>query len=271
VDRRELGRTGLTVPALGLGTVKIGRNRDVKYPQGFDLPDDAAVERLLETAVEEGVVLWDTAPAYGAAEERLGPFVARHRERLVLCTKAGEEYDGEGSRHAFDRASLTASVHRSLRRLRTDAIDVLLLHSDGRDLEILDDSDALDTIARLRDAGDVRFAGISAKTALGIERGGACLDVVMAPFGPDHPELGDMLRKVHGGGTGVLAIKTLGQGHAVDRGTGDTADPVEAALESVLRPGFVDCAVVGTRSAAHLRHAAAAVRRIVGRASGSAS
>lgn len=271
MDRRELGRTGLSVPALGLGTVKIGRNHDVKYPEEFDLPDDEAVERLLETAVEEGVVLWDTAPAYGAAEERLGPFAARHRERLILCTKAGEEYGREGSRHVFDRASLMASVHRSLRRLRTDAVDVLLLHSDGRDLEILDHSDALEAIARLREAGDARFAGISAKTAAGIERAGECLDVVMAPFGPDHPELGNALRHVHDGGTGVLAIKTLGQGHAVDRGGSGAVDPVEVALEAVLSPGFVDCAVVGTRNAAHLRHAAAAVRRIAERASGSAS
>jgi aryl-alcohol dehydrogenase-like predicted oxidoreductase len=271
VDRRELGRTGLSVPPLGLGTVKIGRNRDVKYPQGFELPDDASVERLLEAALAEGVVLWDTAPAYGVAEERLGPFVARHRDRLVLCTKAGEEYGPEGSHHDFGRQALTESVHRSLRRLRTDVVDVLLLHSHGRDLEILDHSDALETIERLREAGDVRFGGISAKTAAGIERGGACLDVVMAPFGPAHRDLGEALRQVHAAGTGVLAIKVLGQGHALETDTVPAEDPIEVALRTVLGAGFVDCAVIGTRSADHLRQAAGAARRIADRPRGRAS
>lgn len=271
MDRRELGRTGLSVPALGLGTVKIGRNRDVKYPRGFELPDDASVQRLLETALAEDVVLWDTAPAYGIAEERLGPFVARHRDRLVLCTKAGEEYGPEGSHHDFGRRALTASVHRSLQRLRTDAVDVLLLHSDGRDLEILDHSDALETIERLREAGDVRFGGISAKTAAGIERGGARLDVVMAPFGPAHRELEEALRQAHAAGAGVLAIKVLGQGHAVETAARTSQDPVEAALRTVLGAGFVDCAVIGTRSAEHLRQAAGAARRVADRSTGRAS
>lgn len=259
MDGRRLGRTGLTVPALGLGTVKIGRNRDVKYPRAFDLPDDRAVAALLDTALEEGVVLWDTAPAYGTSEERLGPFVARARDRLVLCTKAGEEYGPAGSSYTFDAASLISSVHRSLRRLRTDRLDVLLLHSDGRDVAILDETDALEGLRRLKDAGDVLCIGISAKTAEGIDRACEDLDVVMAPVDATASALTASLRRAKTKGLGVLGIKVLGQGHGVSREGG-----LEAAFRTALVDGPADVAVTGTTNPDHLRQAAAVVRRLLG-------
>lgn len=258
MDGRLLGRTGLTVPAVGLGTVKIGRNRDVKYPRAFDLPDDDAVAALLETALEEGVVLWDTAPAYGRSEERLGPFVARHRDRIVLCSKAGEEYGAEGSSHDFSAEAIVSSAQRSLRRLRTDRIDVLLLHSDGRDREILDDSDALEGLHRLKAAGDVRSIGISAKTAAGVDRACADLDVVMAPIHRGADDLLEALRRAEGAGLGVLGIKVFGQGHDVD---GD--DAVRSALAFALVEARAHVAVIGTTDPEHLREAARAARSVV--------
>ena len=258
MDRVAFGRTGLTVPRLGLGTVKLGRNRDVKYPGAFELPDDATVARLLGTALDEGVVLWDTAPAYGASEERLGPFVAAHRDRLVLCTKAGEDFGPSGSTHDFTREAVTASVHRSLRRLRTDVIDVVLLHSDGRDERALVGGEAREALDRLVHAGDVRATGLSAKTSEGIDAAAGELDVVMAPLSSGDRRHEDALRRAHACGCGVLAIKVLGQGHAVGD---DGARQVEAALRAVLSSGVVHCAVVGTRSPDHLREAARAIRR----------
>ena len=64
---RPLGNTGLTVSALGLGTVKIGRDKGVKYPNGFTIPDDKAVSDLLAQARDLGINLIDTAPAYGSS------------------------------------------------------------------------------------------------------------------------------------------------------------------------------------------------------------
>ena len=76
---RPLGRTGIKVSPIGLGTTKLGRNTDVKYPKPFELPSDKQVGELLEAAFALGVNLIDTAPAYGESETRLGPFVAQHR------------------------------------------------------------------------------------------------------------------------------------------------------------------------------------------------
>ena len=72
---RPLGDTGLQVSALGLGTVKLGRDQGVKYPSGFTIPDDREARALLDLARDLGINLIDTAPDYGRSEERLGPLL----------------------------------------------------------------------------------------------------------------------------------------------------------------------------------------------------
>ena len=72
MPRRRLGRTGIEVGVLGLGTVKFGRDQGLKYPRGFTIPDDRAVRALLDLARDLGINLLDTAPAYGDSEARLG-------------------------------------------------------------------------------------------------------------------------------------------------------------------------------------------------------
>ena len=129
---RQLGRTGLTVSPIGLGTTKLGRNTDVKYPTSFALPSADQVTALLESAIKLGVNLVDTAPAYGESERRLGSFVETHRDQIVLCTKCGERYLDGQSIYDFSGPATIASAEESLRLLRTDHIDLLFLHSDGR-------------------------------------------------------------------------------------------------------------------------------------------
>ena len=72
---RPLGSTGLMVSPLGLGTGKLGRDQGVKYPSGFQIPDDDEARMLLKLARDLGINLIDTAPAYGRSEERLGPLL----------------------------------------------------------------------------------------------------------------------------------------------------------------------------------------------------
>ena len=84
-------RARRTSSVLGLGTVKFGRNRNVRYPggEGFALPSDREIETLLDVAVECGIRTLDTAPAYGAAEERLGKLLRTRRRDFFLVTKTG--------------------------------------------------------------------------------------------------------------------------------------------------------------------------------------
>jgi aryl-alcohol dehydrogenase-like predicted oxidoreductase len=242
---RPLGRTGLSVSPIGLGTVKLGRNTDVKYPTAFDLPSDAHVEKLLATALDLGVNLIDTAPAYGTSEARLGPFVAAHRERIVLATKCGERYENGRSTYDFSAKAITASVESSLRNLKTDRIDILVLHSNGEDEKILTQTDALEALRALKRSGKVRAAGISAKTERGIVLACKSLDVVMAPFSQSEQALAGALGKTHAAGLGVVAIKGLASGRL----------SAEAAIEFVLKQPFTDALIVGTIDPAHLRAA----------------
>lgn len=252
--RRQLGRTGLTVSPVALGTTKLGRNTGVKYPVDFTLPSDQEVATLLESTRQLGVNLIDTAPAYGESERRLGPFVNNHRDEIVLCTKCGEQYLNGRSLYDFSAEAILASVEQSLRRLRTDHVDILLLHSDGHDTEILTQTDALETLSRLKKSGKIRAAGISAKTKAGILEASRTLDVIMAPFSQKESSLAETLAEVQGRGLGVLAIKGLSSGHLEAR----------PAIEFVLRQPFIDTLVVGTIDPAHLTEAAATAQRLRG-------
>jgi aryl-alcohol dehydrogenase-like predicted oxidoreductase len=250
--RRQLGRTALTISPVALGTTKLGRNTDVKYPVGFALPSNQEVAALLESARQLGVNLIDTAPAYGESERRLGPFIENHRDEIVLCTKCGEQYLNGCSVYDFSAPAILASAEESLRRLRTDHIDVLLLHSNGHDVDILTQTDAIDALSRLKKSGKIRAAGISAKTKAGILEASRTLDVIMAPFSQKESALAEALAEVHGRGLGVLAIKGLFSGRL-------EAGP---AIEFVLRQPFIDALVVGTTNLAHLDEAVTMAERL---------
>ncbi|HWP58854.1 MAG TPA: aldo/keto reductase [Candidatus Acidoferrales bacterium] len=248
---RALGQSGIAVTPIGLGTTKLGRNTDVKYPQPFSLPSDREVRELLETALSLGVNLIDTAPAYGASESRLGSFVQAHRQQIVLCTKCGEQYLGGRSLYDFSKSAIYRSVDESLRRLRTDYVDILLLHSDGRDVEILSATQAPEALAQLKQSGKARAIGISAKTEGGIREACRRLDIVMAPFSQAAPSLAQALAQARAAGLGVLAIKGLDSGHL---------EPAKA-IEFVLGQQFIDALIIGTINPAHLREAVAIAER----------
>lgn len=255
---RPLGKTGLLVSPLGLGTVKLGRSQGVKYPRPFEIPDDHAAGALLDTARSLGLNLLDTAPAYGRSEERLGALLGASRDEWVICTKAGEEFENGVSRHDFTPAAISASVEHSLRRLRTDRLDIVLLHSDGNDLEILERSGALEALQRAKAAGKVRAFGASTKTPEGAILAATRCDVVMLTLNPhtaaDEPALEHAARC----GAGVLVKKALDSGRLPH---GSNVDAVENALRFVLTMPAVTSVIVGTINPEHLRANAAAAER----------
>lgn len=262
MELRPLGSTGLRVGVIGLGTVKLGRNTGVKYPggDGFALPSDEQASGLFRTAAELGINLIDTAPAYGTSEERIGAIMSANgwfggRDRWVVCGKAGEEFDtmSATSRHDFSPAAITASVERSLKRLRVERLDLLLLHSDGRDAWIIDRSGAMDALERLERRGDIGGWGLSAKTVEGAERALArgC-DALMVALNARETTMLPVIeaaRSRPGGACAVLIKKALESGRALD---------TAAAVRLALAPAGVSSVIVGTLNPAHLRANAAA-------------
>lgn len=241
---KELGDTGILVSPIGLGTTKFGRNVGVKYPQAFDLPDEADLAALLAVAKDLGVNVIDTAPAYGVSEERLGRLLAGQRKDWVIVGKVGEEFEGGVSSHAFTPEHFEMSVMRSLERLKTDYIDVLLIHSDGNDLDILGDEALIDVMRGFKQRGLVRAIGASTKTALGGIKALELMDVVMASYNPDYTDELPVLEYAAAHGKGVLLKKVLSSGHNL---------AVKDALAFALSSPAVASAVIGTINAGHLK------------------
>ena len=152
MEYRTLGRTGLRVSKLGFGASPLGNE--------FGVTDPAEGERAVHCAVDLGINYFDTAPYYGRtlSETRLGDALVGRRDRVVLATKCGR-YDVD--RFNFGTARIRASMDESLRRLRTDYIDVFLAH----DIEFVDANqiieEAIPTMRELQREGKARFIGIT--------------------------------------------------------------------------------------------------------------
>jgi aryl-alcohol dehydrogenase-like predicted oxidoreductase len=244
---RQLGSTGMQVSALGFGTVKLGRNEGVKYPQAFHIPDDNEARALLNLARDLGINLLDTAPAYGNSEERLGKLLKDDRKHWLICSKVGEEFiDGESSFN-FSELHTRLSVERSLRRLKTDYIDMVLVHSDGNDLEIINNSAALQTLAELKQRGWIRAFGMSTKTVEGGLLAAAQSDVVMVTYNLNEQDDVAVLDYCRDHGKGALIKKALASGHRCD------GDAVAEALAMIFAHPGASAAIVGTINQAHLR------------------
>ena len=251
LDRRPLGQSGIEVSRLGLGTVQLGRTEGVKYPNRFTLPDDDAVMALLADARALGINLLDTAPAYGESETRLGKLMGS-REDWVLCTKVGEEFENGQSRFDFSGAHIRYSVERSLRRLHTDYLDIVLIHSDGNDLHILHDTDCLAMLQRLKEAGSIRAFGMSTKTIEGGLLAAQLTDVVMVTLNTQSQDDRPVIRKAAELGRGILIKKGLSSGHLV-RPAASQEDPVFSSFELIFSEPGVDSVIVGTINPQHLR------------------
>jgi len=261
MNRRHLNSTDRQISSLGLGTVKFGRNESVKYPTAFELPTDGEILSLLDLAQEEGINLLDTAPAYGSSEERLGKLLGSRRDDWNIVSKAGENFENSASTYDFSSKAIRESVEQTLLSLRTDRVECLLLHSDGNDLDILDNSGAVETLFELKNAGKVLSIGISTKTLAGGQRAIALgLDAVMVTYNPWATSEGEVLDEANVEGTSVFIKKALGSGWFGDEEK--PADPVETAFRFIFDHPATTSIIVGTINPGHLRENCATMRRI---------
>ena len=252
MDKRLIGNTGVSVSALGLGTVKFGRNEGVKYPSSFELPDDAQLQRLLVHAQELGINTLDTAPAYGTSEERLGNLLKTRRKDWTIIGKAGEEFENGRSQYIFTPDHFVKSLERTLKRLQTDYLDVLLIHSDGSDMKILSDDRLIAQMLNFKKTGMVRAIGASTKTAAGGLRALELMDVVMATYTEDNTSEKPVLDQASLSGKNILLKKALGSGHNTN---------IETAMDFAFSHPGVDSVIVGTINPNHLRENAEAVEK----------
>ncbi len=161
MHKRRLGRTGLLVSELALGTVELGLTYGIPQAGEVGPPDEREAAAILHRAVDAGVNLIDSARAYGTAEEVIGRALRTRRHEIVLASKfAVVGPDGAMLRGAALRDHIWASLETSLRALQTDHLDLYQVHG-GADATILDDGVIVETLGRAKAQGKIRFAGLS--------------------------------------------------------------------------------------------------------------
>jgi len=248
LETRELGQTGIKVSPLGLGTVKFGRDQQVKYPWTFKIPDDQAVLELLSMSRDLGINLLDTAPAYGNSEERLG-LLLKQRQDWVIVSKVGEAFENGQSRFDFSAQTTKQTIENTLRKLNTDYLDVVLVHSDGDDKKVIEQEDVIDSLQKLKQQGLIRAIGLSTKTTAGGIWAVENTDVVMATRNTSDHTDDPVLDRALELNKGIVIKKGLQSGHADSKAGGDG---IEQAIKYVFSHQAVNCLIAGTINPKHL-------------------
>lgn len=147
MERRAFGKTDMKVSVLGFGAAEIG----------FSEATPETVDRLLGTALDAGLNVIDTAECYNISEELIGSTMSHRRDDYYLFTKCGHTSGLDGD--DWDPAMLEQSIDRSLKRLKTDYVDTIHLHSCSE--EVLRKGDVIDVLRRAKEKGKTRYIGYS--------------------------------------------------------------------------------------------------------------
>ena len=156
---RALGRTGADVTILGYGAMELRGG-----PRGPEIGDEDA-GRLLNAVLDGGINLIDTSPDYGGSEELIGRCIGRRRDEFFLASKCGCLIELPAGvpppyPHDYSPANVRADVEQSLRRLRTDRLDLVQVHMSPSKAT-LEENHTVETLKTLQDQGKVRFIGMS--------------------------------------------------------------------------------------------------------------
>jgi aryl-alcohol dehydrogenase-like predicted oxidoreductase len=275
-----LGRTGITTSTLALGCARIG---SALTPLGR-----RDCVRLIEAAFELGVRHFDTANVYGQgdSERYLGEALERHRDRVCLSSKAGQRLSpaqlvmstfktplrwlaarhGETRRRVsqrraqglprdFDPARIEASLHASLRRLRTDHLDIFYLHSPGP--AVLDDAALMERLERLRERGLFRAFGVSCDAIESAWQAAAHPMVQVVQFEFDEAGGPALLRELARCGK-LAVLRGCAQHRASAR---QTPQELSERIGRTLALPAIGGLLVGTTQLQHLRENVEAFRR----------
>ena len=266
MEKRTLGRTGIEVSRLGLGLAEISR----QVLQGRETPDAVHV---LNLALDIGINFLDTAACYASSEVLMGSAVSHRRDEFVLASKCGHAVETEAE--PWTAGLIAESVDRSLRRLNTDYLDILQLHSC--DLDVLERGEVIEAVIKARDQGKTRFIGYSGdnEAALWAARSGI-FDTLQTSFNlVDQSARRDLLGAARASGMGIIIKRPVGNGVwgrtsspyayadeyfrraqvMMEMGPlpGAPENPMLLAIGFLLAHDEVDTAIAGTHNPAHLR------------------
>jgi aryl-alcohol dehydrogenase-like predicted oxidoreductase len=212
---RALGRTGANVTILGYGAMELRG-----LPSGPEISDEDA-GRLLNAVLDDGINLIDTSPDYGRSEELIGTHVGHRRDEFFLASKCGCPIESSADvppphPHDYSQKNVRADVEQSLRRLRTDHLDLVQVHmSPSR--ATLEENHTMVTLKELRAEGKVRFIGMSGilpnlpdHIAMNV------FDAFQIPYSAVQRDHEDLVTEAAGKGAGTLIRGGAARGAASD-------------------------------------------------------
>jgi aryl-alcohol dehydrogenase-like predicted oxidoreductase len=262
MEKRTLGSTGLDVTVLGYGT---GELRDP------DNVSEVDAERVLNAVLDGGINFVDTAPDYGASEERIGKYISQRRSDYFLATKCGCNAAEDGTRgdppHVWSREQLMANIEMSLRRLRTDYVDIWQLHNPP--VAEVYAQELLEVMQEVKASGKVRHVSISTRLPeidTYLQRN--AFETYQIPYSALQRENEAAISRAAEIGAGVIIRGGVAQGESkannaalwerwTSTGLAELAGAGESAAAYLLRftithPGMATT-IVGTKNLEHLQ------------------
>jgi aryl-alcohol dehydrogenase-like predicted oxidoreductase len=255
---RTLGRTGLRVSEIGFGGAQVGIPNYIEAWDPSAEREQQSVVEALHRALDLGLNYVDTAPGYGGgtSEAVLGRVIGERRGECVVATKTG----------ARDPEGIVRSVEESLRRLRTDVIDVLQFHGGWYppdDVAAILERGGLETYQKLREQGKVRFLGFTAEgTSGGVSQliATGAFDVLQVRYNfmyqhsCDYVNEAGVVREAKAQGMGVVTMRSLTSGTFQKLMRGAFPQLAEADLDGFLlnynlSNPLLDVVLVGMRRA----------------------
>ncbi len=270
LERRTFGRTGLEVTALGYGAMEI---RGPRIWSGRDLTDDQA-DRILNAVLDAGINFIDTAYDYGRSEEYIGRFISGRRNEYYLATKCGctvvDAGDHDETPHVWTRENITARLEESLRRMKTDYVDLLQLHNPS--VEQVEQGDLVQVLKDLQAAGKTRWIGCSSTLPhLATYVAWGVFDAFQIPYSALERRHEEWISHASESGAGIIIRGGVARGAPDDAGLGsgdrwaiwdkagldELRSPGESRTAFLLRytlshPGL-DTTIVGTLQPEHLQ------------------
>jgi aryl-alcohol dehydrogenase-like predicted oxidoreductase len=271
LPKRKLGRTGLEVTALGYGAMELRG-----APRGPEVSDDQA-EKVLNAVLDAGINYIDTSIDYGRSEELIGRFIAHRRAEYFLASKCGcvPGMPG-GSDHVHTPENIRTGVEQSLRKMKTDHLDLVQFHRSLTRKEF-EETGALATVLKLRDEGKVRFIGVSATLPNLVQQiGMGVFDAFQIPYSALQREHEAAIAQASAANAGIIIRGGVARGTPTDwnareyrmmPGTTlrerweaahlddllDGMSRMEFTLRFTLSNPDLDTTIVGTRDGGHLK------------------
>jgi aryl-alcohol dehydrogenase-like predicted oxidoreductase len=270
LPKRPLGRTGLEVTTLGFGAMELRG-----APVGPEITDQQA-ENVLNAVLDAGINFIDTSIDYGRSEELIGRFIVHRRPQYFLASKCGcVPGAAMGAEHLHTAENIRAGVEQSLRRMKTDYLDLVQFHRSLTRRQF-EEHGALEAALALKKEGKVRFIGVSGtlpQLAEQIEMG--VFDAFQIPYSALQREHEEIIARASAAGAGIIIRGGVARGAPTDwqrsyymlPGTSmrerwenarlddllDGASRAEFILRFTLSNPDLDTTIVGTKDVGHLR------------------